>query len=101
MGEKDDYLKNFGMLIPATATYQLRGCEIVGATAQEFSVFKEWFEGDKYQQVQLNGVNLDMWVRRTDLIHDYIGYSIQRLFNEWKKNPPQTGYGFTFFEIKL
>ena len=97
---EDNYLKNFGMMIPATAINQLRGCEVMGATRQEFDDFKKWFEEQKYQQLQLNGVDIDMWVRRTALVHDHVGYSIQDLFRRWKENPPQSGYGYTSFEIK-
>lgn len=101
MEEKGDYLKNFAMVIPSTAIYQFKGYQIFRATAKEFDEFKKWFEGQKYQQVQLNGSDLDMWVRRTDLVHDHIGYSLQNLFDNWKANPPKTGYGFTSFEIKM
>lgn len=89
MGEKknDSYLENFGMIIPTTAVYQLNGYCIFGAAAQEFENFKKWFEGQRYQQVQLNGRNLDMWIRYNDMGIDHIGYSIQELFKRWKENP--------------
>jgi hypothetical protein len=45
---KDDYLKNFAIMFPTTAVYQLRDCNIFGATWQEFGEFKAWFEGQHY-----------------------------------------------------
>lgn len=101
MGEiADNYMKNFAMIIPKTAIYLLNGCRVVGATKQEFDDFKKWFEGQHYQQLQLNGMGLDMWARYNDLVIDHIAYSMQHLFINWKNNPPSTdGYGYREFEI--
>lgn len=90
MGEMDNkgFMENFAMIIPKTAIYQLNGVSIFGATKEDFDGFKKWFESQNYQQLQLNGQNLDLWIRYNDMVIDSIGYSLQNLFKQWKENPP-------------
>lgn len=95
------YRKNFGIMIPQTALYQLRGYYITGATQEEFDRFESWFEQQRYEQLQLRGISIDMWIRWNDIVVDHIGYSIQHLFENWKENPPSKGgYEWTTHTFK-
>lgn len=90
----DNYLKNFAIMIPECPVHVLHDCMIINARGQEFKAFVEWFEKQKYQQVSLAEKKLDMWIRYNDLVIDSIGYSMQKLFDNWKANPPSKE-GFT------
>ncbi len=97
----DDHLKNFALLMPKTAILLFNGCTISGGTGKEYKDFKEWFEKQRYQQLSLGEMKVDIWIRHNDLIVDHVGYSMQNLFNNWKTDPPkEVGYSFRSFSIK-
>jgi hypothetical protein len=97
----EEVFKNFALMIPTTAIYQLQGYTIYGAAGQEINDFKKWFDGQNFQQLQLNGMPLDMWIRYNDMIVDQVGHTLQGLFNNWKQNQPaQDGFTMTTHTYK-
>lgn len=92
--------ENFSMMIPKYPTFCISGC-CVNADPKEWNEFIKWMNKEEFIQLGLGEWKWDIWARNNDLVKDSVAFSLQRLFDNWKNNPPEKGFSYSYHSFPI